>query len=161
MTKNYLFPARFQKLGWFLLIPFGLLFICFCFCTNELKIELNVPVFAIYDDIGLFNNSKHWFAIIENDIMDEITSIGLIASLLLIAFSKEKDEDEYISQIRSNSIVWAFLVNFSFVIFSEIFFYGMFFFNILCLNLFFTLFLFVIKFKIAIYKLRKTTKDEK
>ena len=53
MTKNYLFPSQFQKLGYFLLIPFGLLFLYFSFTTSESKIELNVPVFAIINnDVG-------------------------------------------------------------------------------------------------------------
>ena len=70
MTKNYLFPSQFQKLGYILLIPFGLLFLYFSFTTSESKIELNVPVFAIINnDIG---NSTQWFTLIKNDIMDEI-----------------------------------------------------------------------------------------
>ena len=121
MTKNYLFPSQFQKLGYILLIPFGLLFLYFSFTTSESKIELNVPVFAIINnDIG---NSTQWFTLIKNDIMDEITYIGLITSFLLIAFSKEKNEDEYISLIRANSLVWALLINFLILIFCQLFIY--------------------------------------
>jgi membrane protein CcdC involved in cytochrome C biogenesis len=160
MTKNYLFPSKFQKLGWILLIPFGLLFLYFCFTTSGSRIELKVPIFAIVDDNNFLENSKIWFSLINNDIMDEITSIGLIISLLLIAFSKERDEDEYISQIRANSLVWALLINFSILIFCELFIYGMFFFEILCGNLFLILILFVLKFKINVYKLRKSMKNE-
>ena len=158
MTKNYLFPSQFQKLGWILLVPFGLLFFYFCFTTSGSRFELKVPVFAILNaDFGI---SSKWFVCTKNDIMDEITSIGLIVSLLLIAFSKEKDEDEYISQIRANSLVWALIINFIILILCELFIYGMFFFEILCGNLFLILILFVIKFKIAVYKLRKLMKNE-
>ncbi len=160
MTKNYLFPARFQKFGWMLLFPFGILFLYYCFSTVDYKFELKVPVQAIISNNGLLNDSILWFSITNNNIIDEITSIGLIVSLLLIAFSKEKDEDEYTSQIRANSLVWALLINFSFLILCELFVYDLLFLNILFLNLFFILILFVIKFKIACYKLRKSTKNE-
>lgn len=158
MTKNYLFPSQFQKLGWILLVPFGLLFLYFCFSTSGSRVELKVPVFAIINnDIG---NSTQWFTFIKNDIMDEITYIGLIVSFLLIAFSKEKSEDEYISQIRANSLVWALLINFIILIFCELFIYGIVFLEILYFNLFSILVLFIIKFKIAVYKLNKSTQNE-
>jgi hypothetical protein len=157
MTKNYLFPSQFQKLGWILLVPFGFLFLYFCFTTSGSRIEWKVPVFAIINqDFG----KPDWFIIVKNDIMDEITSIGLIVSLLFIAFSSEKDEDEYISQIRANSLVWALLINFLFLILCELFVFGLIFFEILCVNLFSILVLFIIKFKIAVYKLKKSTNNE-
>ena len=157
MTKNYLFPSQFQKLGWILLVPFSLLLLYFCFTTSGSRIEWKVPVFAIiHNDFG----NPDWFKIVKNDIMDEILSIGLIVSLLFIAFSKEKNEDEYISQIRANSLVWALLINFLFLILCEFFVYGLVFFEILCVNLFSILVLFIIKFKIAVFKLNKSTKNE-
>ena len=115
-------------------------------------------VFALINDD--FGNSAKWFVLIKNDILDEFTSIGLIVSLLLIAFSKEKDEDEFISQIRANSLTWALLINFIVLILCELFVYGFIFLNIISFNLFLILILFVIKFKISVYKLRNATKNE-
>jgi len=158
MTKNYLFPSRFQKLGWILLVPFGLLFLYFCFTTSGSRIEWKVPVFAIINND--FGTSQECLVVVKNDIMDEITYIGLIISFLFIAFSKEKDEDEYTSQIRANSLVWALLINFSLIILCELFVFGLAFLEILYLNLFSILILFIVKFKIAIYKLKKTNEDE-
>jgi len=158
MTKNYLFPSRFQKLGWILLVPFGLLFLYFCFTTSGSRVELNVPVFAIINnDIG---NSTHWFTFIKNDILDEITYIGLIVSLVFIAFSKEECDDEFILEIRRNSLVWALLINSLILIFCELFIYGFVFLEILYFNLLSILILFIIKFKIAVYKLDKFDEDE-
>jgi len=157
MTKNYLFPSKFQKLGWILLVPFGLLFLYFCLTTSGSRIEWKIPVYAIINqDFG----KPDWFIIVKNDIMDEITFIGLIVSLLLIAFSKEKDEDEYISQIRANSLVWALLINSLILIFCELFIYGFIYLQILYFNLFSILILYIIKFKIAVYKLNKSTQNE-
>lgn len=159
MTKNYLFPAQFQKLGWILLIPFGFLLFYYCIVESGTAFKLKVPVFAIINN-DFFSSTSGWFVIVRNDIMDEIISIGLIVSLLLISFSREKNEDEYISQIRANSLVWALLINFLLLILFELFVFGLVFFEILCVNLFSILVLFIIKFKIAVYRLNKSTRNE-
>jgi len=159
MTKNYLFPPKFQKLGWILLVPFGLLFLYFCLTTSGSRIEWKIPVFALVDQ-GFLQNTI-WFGFTSNDVFDEVTLIGLILSLLLIAFSKEKDEDEFISQIRLNSLVWALLINYVILILAELFIYGLPFLNIIYFNLIMILVLFVIKFRIELYKLKINAENEK
>ena len=42
-----------------------------------------------------------------NNAFDEICIIGLSASLLLTAFSREKDEDECIGNLRLKALAWA------------------------------------------------------
>ena len=159
MTKNYLFPARFQKFGWFLLVPFGLMFLLFAFGPESMKQQWSMPVFALADE-ELFQKTI-WLSFTSNGVFDEVTLIGLIVSLLLIAFSKEKDEDEFISQIRLNSLVWALLINYGILILVELFVYGFAFLNVLYFNLILILVLFVIKFKIEIYKLKTNAGNEK
>ncbi|MBV5281392.1 MAG: hypothetical protein JZU53_03045 [Paludibacter sp.] len=159
MTKNYLFPARFQKFGWFLLVPFGLMFFLFAFGPDSIKERWPMPVFALVDEV-LFQKTS-WFNFTSNCVFDEVAFIGLIVSLLLIAFSKEKDEDEFISQIRLNSLVWALLINYVILILAELFIYGMPFLNVLYFNLIMILVLFVIKFRIELYKLKTNAGNEK
>lgn len=159
MTKNYLFPARFQKFGWMLLVPFGIMFLLFMGFFESVGIQWNTSVLAIIDG-GLGTGGGQYFTFIKNDIFDEVTFVGLIVSLILIAFSKEKDEDEFISQIRLNSLVWALLINYGILIFAELFIYGTAFLPILYQNLILILVLFVIKFRIALFKLKKTAKNE-
>lgn len=162
MTKNYLFPAQFQKFGWMLLVPFGILFLIFMFgCDNILGQPWEITVFTITNDAGFLGaNNAEAFSLTRNNIFDEVAFIGLIISLILIAFSKEKDEDEFISQIRLNSLVWALLTNYGILILVELFVYGTSFLPLLYLNLILILVLFVIKFRIALYKLKKTAKNE-
>lgn len=159
MTENYLFPARFQKIGWMLLVPFGLMFLLFMGSSESVQIQWNTTVLAIIDG-GIGTGGGKYFTLIKNDIFDETAFVGLIVSLILIAFSREKDEDEFISQIRLNSLVWALLINYGILIFAELFVYGMSFLPILYLNLILILVLFVIKFRIALFKLKKTAKNE-
>jgi len=159
MSRNYLFPARFQKFGWFLLVPFGLMFLLFALGPDSIKERWPMPVFALVDEV-LFQKTN-WFSFTSNCVFDEVTLIGLIISLLLIAFSKEKDEDEFISQIRLNSLVWALLINYGILILAELFVYGLAFLNVLYFNLILILVLFVIKFKIELHKLKITVGNEK
>ncbi len=159
MSRNYLFPARFQKFGWFLLVPFGLMFLLFAFGPDSIKERWHMPIFALVDEV-LFQKTS-WFSFTSNCVFDEVTLIGLIVSLLLIAFSKEKDEDEFISQIRLNSLVWALLINYGILILAELFVYGFPFLNVLYFNLIMILVLFVIKFRIELYKLKTNAGNEK
>jgi len=159
MSRNYLFPARFQKFGWFLLVPFGLMFLLFAFGPDSIKEQWRMPVFAIADE-ELFQKTI-WFSFTSNAVFDEVTLIGLIVSLLLIAFSKEKDEDEFISQIRLNSLVWALLINYGILILAELFVYAFSFLNVLYFNLIMILVLFVIKFRIELHKLKTNAGNEK
>ena len=159
MSRNYLFPARFQKFGWFLLVPFGLMFLLFAFGPDSIKEQWRMPVFAIADE-ELFQKTI-WFSFTSNAVFDEVTLIGLIVSLLLIAFSKEKDEDEFISQIRLNSLVWALLINYGILILAELFVYAFSFLNVLSFNLIMILVLFVIKFRIELHKLKTNAGNEK
>lgn len=124
-----------------------------------MKEQWSIPVFALADE-ELFQKTI-WLSFTSNPVFDEVTLIGLIVSLLLISFSKEKDEDEFISQIRLNSLVWALLINYGILILAELFVYGFSFLNVLYFNLIMILMLFVIKFRIELYKLKINAGNEK
>ena len=104
MKTNYLLPNRFKKIGWFLFIPGIILGIFYLIYEPQPKF-LNVTVFAIAE--SLFK-----FSFIKNNVFDEITGLLLIIGPIFIAFSKEKSEDEYISKIRLDSLVWATYLNY-------------------------------------------------
>lgn len=155
MTRNYLFPARFKKLGWMLLIPFGVALILFG--TELLKCKLELTVFAfIRQQIG----ETEFFKFIKNDVTDEIIFIGLIVSLLMISFSRENDEDEFITQLRANSLIWALLVSYAILIVGILFIYEFMFLYFLYINMILILVLYVVKFNLTLYKFRKSIKDE-
>ena len=101
-----------------------------------------------------------FFSITENNILDEIIGLLLIIGALLIAFSKEKSEDEFISKIRLESLVWATYINFAILIFTIIFIYDMIFFWVLVFNMFTVLIFFIIRFNWALYKSKNQIKDE-
>lgn len=153
MKANFLFPNKFKKIGWFLLIPstiIGLVTLAYEFEPSFL--DLNVLVIFVED----FFTDKKLFGIINNNILNEILGILLIISSLFVAFSKEKIEDEFISKIRLESLVWAVYFNCGILFFSFVFVFNFSFLWVMILNMFTVLFFFIIRFNWQIFKLKKS-----
>ena len=144
MRKNYLFPTTFRKIGWCLFAITS--FICLFDGSNEDWLKVNAL-------------SVIPWGIIKNSLFDELSMIGLTVSLLFIAFSKEKDEDECIANIRSNSLIWATITAYSLLIVCTMLIYDMQYLNFVFIDLFMILFLFIIKYNIELYKFRRSNND--
>lgn len=157
MKTNYLFPNSFKTFGWLLFIPGIILGIVYLIYESDLNL-FNVKVFTIAEE-AIFSDTT-FFSISENNVLDEISSILLIIGALLIAFSKEKYEDEFISKIRLESLVWATYINYAILILAIIFVYDMTFFWVLVFNMFTLLVFFLIRFHWALYKSKNQISDE-
>ena len=158
MKTHFLFPNKYKKFGWILFVPSlfaGLiLFISGIDFGNYFKMN----VFAFYSD--QFLSEKKFFTIIENGVLDEILIVLIIVGAILISFSKTKNEDEFISKIRYESLVWATYLNFILMIIATLVIYGFEYFNVLLANVFAMLLFFIIRFHFMIYKLNKSSNDE-
>lgn len=158
MKTRFLFPNSFKTLGWVLFIPsLVLLFSSYIFNVSPDDF-FSVSVFAIYQEsIG---EASGFFNVITNSISDELLTLGLILGGIFIGFSRLKDEDEMISKIRYESLVWATYFNYGLILFFTLFIYGMPYLNVLFYNLFTLLLFFIIRFHYMIYKLNKTNQDD-
>lgn len=124
MKLNFLFPNEFKKIGWIILIPsavIGLFTIIYNYEPSFL--DFNVPAIFV-DEISL-SNDKQLFGMVNNNILNEILGILIIISSLLVAFSKENLEDEYISKTRLESLVWAVYLNYGILLISFLFIYDL------------------------------------
>ena len=157
MKTNYLFPNHFKKIGWLLFIPGIILGIVYLIYQSDISL-FDIKVFAIAEKV-IFNDAD-FFTISENNVLDEISSILLIIGALLIAFSKEKTEDEFISKIRLESLVWATYINYAILILAIIFVYDITFFWVLVFNMFTLLVFFLIRFNCALYKSKNQIGNE-
>jgi hypothetical protein len=161
MKTNYLLSNQFKRIGWILFIPsaiLGLLFVIFQF---EPKI-LDIKVFAILQTAtGPWETGKGFCVITKTNAIDEISGILLIISSFFIAFSKEKNEDEFISKIRLESLLWATYINYAILLVAMLFIYGMAFFWVLVFNIFTILLFFIVRFNWVIRKSRKLVINEK
>jgi FlaA1/EpsC-like NDP-sugar epimerase len=157
MRNKILFPHSFKMIVWILLIPSFILAIIFTIENSAL--ELNATVFAFFSG-SLFGKSKS-FGFIEVNILPTIIGIGFIIGGLLVAFSKEKVEDEYISELRLSSLLWAVFVNYALLLLAFIFVYDMSFLMVMVYNMFTILIIFIIRFHFILYRTSKQTAIEK
>jgi len=155
MQNNLLIPARYKVLGWILTLTFGILgFFClfydfkFDFLTSN-KAENNINNILS----GIFQS---------NNFTNEIALTGTMIGLLIVVFSKQKIEDEYISLLRLKSLQLSVLISYLILIILNFCFYGLDFFSAIFYNSFTVLVVFIITFQWKLFKLGKegTTNEE-
>ncbi len=157
MKTHFLFPNQFKNLGWLLFVPSVLATLIISVLNISAEEYLNITVFSIYQEsIG---EIPGFFKLIKNSIVDEIFTIGIIVGGILVGFSKLKEEDEMISKIRYESLVWATYLNYGIILFFTLFIFGLPYLNVLFYNMF-TLLFFIIRFHYMIYKLNTINHDE-
>ena len=152
MKVNYLFPNRYKKIGWIILIPSLIIGLVNLIMDYEPSFfDCIVPSIRI-GDLSRDNNR---FEMIKNNILNEIVGVFVIVGSLLVAFSKEKIEDEFIAKIRLESLVWAVYANYIILILAFLFVYDFSFLWIMIFNIFTMLLFFIIRYTWQISKLKK------
>lgn len=158
MKSRFLFPNQFKKIGWMLFVPSVLVTIIISALNISTDDYLNVTVFSLYQEsIG---EVPGFFKFIKNGIVDEILTIGIIVGGIIVGFSKLKEEDEMISKVRYESLVWATYLNYGVILFFTLFLFGLPYLNVLFYNMFTLLLFFIIRFHYMIYKLNTSNHDE-
>lgn len=147
MQTKLFFPVYFKFIGLITLIPFLLLGYNCMF--NELQLDfLTFRNPSWYNpDLSFFNfdlsvNNK----IININYTNDLAIIGIMLSLLFIAFSKQKIEDEYIQNIRLESFLIAIIVNTILFIITTLMIHGLAYFYISLINVYTTLLVFSLRF---------------
>lgn len=144
MKTNYLFPNSFKRIGWLISIPsliFGLIYLFTDgnFTLDFLTFRLRAP-----DPKGIVFNEYE-------DFTNELLAILLIIGLNLVAFSKEKIEDEWVAKTRLESLQWGVYFNSLVLMLSIVFIYGPDFLDVMTFNMFTVLIFFIIRFHYIIY----------
>lgn len=156
MYVKFLFPNRFKMLGWIMAIP---AFVLMLFVLhNDFSFAFLDYTAKGGDKLALDNGFI--YNVQSNNFTDEIGSLLLISGLLFIAFSKEKDEDEMISKLRLESLLWAVFINSIFVMLAIIFIYNLLFLNVMAYNICTTLILFIARFNLVLQSERKKLNQE-
>ncbi|NLR61621.1 hypothetical protein HGH93_26195 [Chitinophaga polysaccharea] len=139
MKSPYLLPHLYKKIG-------GILFLL-TFGTWLLGMVMDFS----YSWVD-YNTTKGS----QGNFSDEIIVTGLIISLLMIAFSKEKNEDEYIAAVRRESLQWSIYINYGLLLIGTWTFYNWDYFAVLVYNMFTPLIFFILRFHFVIIKNRRT-----
>jgi hypothetical protein len=86
------------------------------------------------------------------------TTLMVLIGLFLVAFSRERVEDEQITQLRLDSLRWAIYLNYAILLFSLIFTNGSESDHILLLNIWLPLLFFILRFQWVLYRLKRSAR---
>jgi hypothetical protein len=159
MFKQILLPNPCKRIGWILLVPAASVGFFLMLTDLESKLQLKSKVFALYNDSIL--GSEGHFGIISTDITNTLVGVVFIIGAMMVGFSKEKNEDEYIANLRLSSLMWAVWVNYVLLLLSFIFVYGMGFLHVMIYNMFTVLIIFIGRFNLILFKNKMISADEK
>jgi len=143
MKKRLLLPHGCRTIGYILLVPFLALGIAY------MGWDYTIPWLTWH------SHQKGVLDFTNNNFTDELATIGIIISLVLIAFSKEKIEDEAIQFFRLEALQWAVYANYFVLILAVLFCYGGLFFTVMTINLFTVLIIFIARFRYVLYQYNK------
>jgi amino acid transporter len=99
MKARYLLPASFRQIGWFILVPSLLLGIA------VMHFDFEIEGFEVaFTESFYMNSVKVREKPMPNNLTNELAAIAVLAGAFFVAFSREKTEDEWVSQVRLESL---------------------------------------------------------
>lgn len=148
MKSRILFPHIFRFVGCCLLILFITVYGLAAFNDADLSNYIHVWVPCNWLDLKsvVFFGSECDNGYVKLDLTDECMMLALIFSLLFIAFSKVKVEDERVAEIRLSALQWGIYANYLFLAVCMILFFSFDFMNVTLFNFFTPLVIFIIRF---------------
>ena len=157
MKKNYLLPHNFKLIGLIMIVPF--LAACIWLLLGPCECEwFTVKVPALFT-LDLASTSE-WFGMTVTDPVNEICMLGLLVSLVLIALSKEKDEDEMTAVVRMQSFVWSFWCTAILMLVAILFVYDLAFMHFAFASVFVCFIMYICKFNYEMIKIRRTENEK-
>ena len=143
MRSKLLLPHKFKWIGILLFIPFLILGI-----LNRYQ-DFQIQALTLHgEDKDIFNPARNF--------TDELALTGLIISLLMIAFAREKQEDEFINHSRLESWEWAVFINFLLLLVACWVFYNEAFIDVMMYNLLTPLIILIIRFNWVLLRNKKS-----
>jgi hypothetical protein len=163
METRFLLPNKFKLIGWILLVPSAILGILHIFYLGLSGVKfLDLKVFTIYSGgFAPWGSSSTIFGFDKVNLTGTIIGIIFILGAVMVAFAKEKHEDEFIAKIRLESFLWATYINYAILLFCFLFFYGIGFTYVMIFNMFTIIILFVVRFRYIFYRSTKQLQYEK
>ena len=156
MKQNYLLPHGFKRVGLIMLVPFlaACIWLLCGPCEGDWFI-VDVPALFTLD----IASTSEWFSMTVTDPVNEICMLGLLVSLVFIALSKEKDEDEMTAVVRMQSFVWSFWCTAIMMLVAILFVYDLAFMYFAFASVFVCFIMYICKFNYEMIKIRRTDKE--
>ena len=130
MKTLWLLPEKCRKIGWVLFSACGILGLYI------MLVEQYMPM-----------NIELWPAIKTN-----IAIIGTLAGLYMVAFSKEKIEDEFINSLRMDAMIKAIILNCIIIAITSVALYGLWYVYTLSATQYFVLLAYIVIFRYNMHK---------
>ena len=146
MNPKYLLPFRSRYYGIALIllhIPIKMLW------------DASYPREHDYDQLPATVNSSMLFT--PPHLFFIGTTLMVLVGLFLIAFSRQRVEDEQITQLRLDSLRWAIYLNYAVLLFSLVFTKSSDSNHILLLNIWLPLLFFILRFQWVLHKLNRSS----
>ena len=158
MIHKLLFPSSYKLTGWIILIPALIAGVYLTLTGFESDwLHARVPALISSDIFG----KKRAFTVLDVNLTNTVVGSLFIIGAILVGFSKEKNEDEFIGNLRLSSLLWAVFVNYTLLLLAFLFVYETAFLSVMIYNMFTVLLIFITRFNYILYKSSKTASDEK
>lgn len=133
MVSKILLPHFYRKAG-FILLPVAVVLL-----IATVGYEYSLPFLDYADKYP----KKDPFDLRNYNFSDELAMILTMASLFMIAFSREKQEDEYLQEVRLKALQISVYVNYFVLVAATLFVYGTSYLYVLFGNLYTILIIFI------------------
>jgi hypothetical protein len=153
MKSNYLLPNKYKPLGWILFIT-GIVSMIFYFFGSRETEPLKIKVLSIFNGFAGSAFEMEYYKIIEDGFFHELVLLFIIFGGLIIGFSKEKIEDEFIYKLRTDSLIWAIIFNYFILTLMVLLIYSFEFIYVLAFNICTPLLFFILRFNFLKIKSR-------
>lgn len=157
MKSNYLFPHYLKRVG-FVLLALGMTALLYSILVSNTPDFMNFRVYSVISQ-PIFEDVE-FFSVVKTNFLDETIAGLFILGLGLISFSREKEEDEFITKTRLDSLVWATYLNYGVLLLTILFVYEGAFFTVMIVNMFTILIFFVIRFNWVMLKSKRQLRNE-
>ena len=151
---KFLLPAKFRFVGSIFFIA-GVITGVFRFYLGIKPKILDARVFAVYSEYL----DEKYMKLVNNNLGEEITLLLVLSGLFLIAFAKEKSEDEMVRYIRYQSLIISFYLSFTFLLAATFFTYGFAFLYMLILFSAIPMVSYIVIFRFHLYLYSKNLKS--
>ncbi len=147
MKAKFLFPYQYKLIGWMITILILIIWLFGVISGSQYDFfTITLPFkYALQDSFNAKTNETTL------SLGDEFMVVGLITGMIMIAFSREKVEDEYVAQVRLETLQWAIYINFGLLIVATLLVYGTYYFNVMIYNMFTPLLFFIARFYYVLY----------
>ena len=159
-TTRMLLPRGFKCADWWILAAGAVLGILYCIIPDSMSISIN-------DIRELFGAGRietkadflgHFSA--DSDLMMTLIGLFMVVGGVFVGFSRNKEDDEFIEQIRYESLLLSIYVNSIALVVCLLFVWGLSFVAVMFCSLFSVLCIFIICFYIRVLFNKKTMRNE-